>query len=122
MIRRRFLAALGLSLGLAAPAISQSPSETKIPKHVAVAPASPREADVSTIDGIVKAYYDVISGPAGQPRQSSRDRSLYPPDVRFVEIHEGKDGKIRAQRSSLEDGSCDRGGLSSGTREKTHNL
>jgi hypothetical protein len=97
MIRKGFLAALGLSLGLAAPAISQSPSETKAPKPVAVAPASPREADVSTIDGIVKAYYDVISGPAGQPRQWSRDRTLYPPDVRFVEIHEGKDGKIRAQ-------------------------
>jgi len=97
MIRRGFLAALGVSLGLAVPAISQSPSETKTPKHVAVASASPREADVSTIDGIVKAYYDVISGPAGQPRQWSRDRTLYPPDVRFVEIHEGKDGKIRAQ-------------------------
>jgi hypothetical protein len=39
----------------------------------------------------------VISGPPGQPRQWSRDRTLYPPDVRFVEIHEGKDSKIRAQ-------------------------
>ena len=97
MIRRGFLAAFGLSLCLTAPAISQSKPETTASKHVAVATASAREADVSTIDGIVKAYYDVISGPAGQPRQWSRDRTLYPPDVRFVEIHEGKDGKIRAQ-------------------------
>jgi len=88
---------LGVSLVLATRAIGQSPSETKTSKHVVVAPASPREADVSTIDGIVKAYYDVISGPPGQPRQWSRDRTLYQPDVRFVEIHEGKDGKIHAQ-------------------------
>jgi hypothetical protein len=97
MIRKELLAAIGTSLALAAGAIGQSQPESKTSRHVAVAPASPREADVSTIDGIVKAYYDVISGPPGRPRQWSRDRTLYPPDVRFVEIHEGKDGKIRAQ-------------------------
>ena len=97
MIRKGLRTALGMFLALGTGAIGQSPPETKISRHVAVAPASPREADVGTIDGIVKAYYEVISGPAGQPRQWSRDRTLYPPDVRFVEIHEGKDGKIRAQ-------------------------
>jgi hypothetical protein len=52
MIRKRLSAAVGMSLALAAPAISQSPPETKTSMHVAVAPASPRKADVSTIDGI----------------------------------------------------------------------
>lgn len=46
----------------------------------------PREADASTIDGIVAAYYDVISGPAGQARDWRRDSSLYIADVRFVSM------------------------------------
>jgi hypothetical protein len=53
-------------------------------RHVKVPKVAPLAADVATVDGVVKAYYDVITGPAGQPRQWSRDRSLYIPDVRFV--------------------------------------
>src|SRR2546430_10280886 len=52
--------------------------------HVAVPPAAARPEDVATVDGIVRAYYDVITGPAGQPRQSARGRSLYIPDPPFV--------------------------------------
>ena len=55
--------------------------------------ASP--ADVATLDGIIKAFYATITGPKGQPRQWSRDRTLYIPDVRFVSMSE-QDGKIRA--------------------------
>lgn len=53
-------------------------------RHLAVATTPPRPADVATVDAIVEAYYAVITGPAGQPRQWSRDRSLYIPDLRFV--------------------------------------
>jgi hypothetical protein len=60
--------------------------------HVAVDAIAARPDDVSTIDGIVKAFYDVISGPAGQPRQWARDRTLYRPDVRFVAMGV-RDGK-----------------------------
>jgi len=52
--------------------------------HIPVETIAARPDDVSSIDGIVKAFYDVISGPAGQPRQWARDRTLYRPDVRFV--------------------------------------
>jgi hypothetical protein len=55
--------------------------------------------DVSTTDGIIKAFYEVISGPKGQPRQWSRDRSLYIPGVRFVSMSE-QNGKIRASISN----------------------
>ena len=41
----------------------------------------PLKADVETIDGIIKAYYDVISGPAGQPRDWERDLSLHHPNA-----------------------------------------
>ena len=45
---------------------------------------APRPEDVTTIDGIIKAFYDVVSGPAGTPRQWRRDSTLYIPRVRFV--------------------------------------
>ena len=45
---------------------------------------TPRPEDVGSLDGIVRAYYDVISGPAGAPRQWHRDSTLYIPRVRFV--------------------------------------
>jgi|SRR5881392_1114033 len=53
-------------------------------RHVPVPTMAPRAEDVATLAGVIKAYYDVITGPAGQPRQWSRDRSLYIPDLRFV--------------------------------------
>ena len=58
---------------------------------------APRDEDVASIDGVIKAFYEVISGPAGQARQWSRDRTLYIPDVRFVAMSEDKSGKPRAQ-------------------------
>lgn len=54
--------------------------------------ASPK--DVSTIDGIIKAFYDVISGGKGAARQWSRDKTLYAPDIRFVAMGENN-GKVR---------------------------
>lgn len=41
----------------------------------------PLKADVETIDGIIKAYYEVISGPAGEPRDWDRDISLHHADA-----------------------------------------
>src|SRR5437867_12352195 len=67
-------------------------AQTPARRHVDVPPVAPRSADVATVDGIVKAYYDVITGPAGQPRQWSRDRSLYISDLRLVSTGVGKQG------------------------------
>jgi len=67
------------------------------PQKVDVPAIDPRAEDVSSIDGIIKAYYGVISGPEGQPRQWSRDRTLYIPDIRFVAMSEDKNGQARAQ-------------------------
>lgn len=73
---------IALTAGLlGAPTLAaQAPVRPSVP--VATVPARPE--DVATIDAIIAAFYDVISGPAGQPRQWSRDRSLYIPGVRFV--------------------------------------
>lgn len=84
----RFLIALPFVLALATAHPAQAQERPGV--EVAVVPARPE--DVATIDGIVKAFYEVISGPAGQPRQWARDRTLYIADVRFVsmDIREGK--------------------------------
>ncbi len=93
----RFAAAFGLSIACSA-ALGQAPppAASAPPKHVAVATVLARADEVATLDGIVKAYYEVISGPAAQPRQWARDRTLYDPGVRFVEVEESKSGEITA--------------------------
>ncbi|HKP70596.1 MAG TPA: nuclear transport factor 2 family protein [Pyrinomonadaceae bacterium] len=64
-------------------------------RAVAIPKVAADPKDVSTIDGIIKAFYETISGPKGQPRQWGRDRTLYMPGVRFVSMNE-RDGKISA--------------------------
>jgi hypothetical protein len=78
-------------------------AEPKKPAHVPVAAIAPRPEDVATIDGIVKAYYDVVTVAAGAPRPWDRDRTLYIKDVRFVSNHVGKDGKPVATVMSHQD-------------------
>ena len=63
---------------------AQKSVETPQLARVAVPTIAPLPEDVSTIDGIVKAFYETISGPAGMPRQWARDRTLYIQGVRFV--------------------------------------
>ena len=41
-------------------------------------------ADVATLDAIMKAVYDVISGDAGQKRDWDRFRSLFHPSARLI--------------------------------------
>ena len=41
-------------------------------------------ADVESIDEIIRATYDVISGPAGTKRDWDRERSLFYPGARLV--------------------------------------
>ena len=41
-------------------------------------------SDVESIDAIISAAYDVISGPAGSPRDWDRERSLFFPGARLI--------------------------------------
>src|SRR3954466_15748928 len=47
-------------------------------------PSAARADDVKSIDAIVAAVYDVISGPAGQKRDWDRMRSLFVPGARLI--------------------------------------
>ena len=51
-----------------------------------VAPAGPaaNPADVGSMEAIIKALYDVISGPAGQQRNWNRMRSLFISGARLI--------------------------------------
>ncbi len=63
--------------------------------------ASP--SDVASLDAILHALYDVISGPAGQPRDWERFRSLFLPGGRLIPIICAAGGKPRARVLDLED-------------------
>jgi len=83
-----------LSIAFISVATAQTPKPEKA--DVKVETIAPRSEDVTTLDGIIKAFYETISGPKGQPRQWARDRTLYIPDMRFVSL-EIRDGKPHAE-------------------------
>jgi hypothetical protein len=63
-----------------------------------------RKEDVSTIDGIIKAFYEIVSGPAGAARDWERDRTLCIDGVRFVRVAEGESkGVPKVSVMSLDD-------------------
>jgi hypothetical protein len=59
-------------------------------------------ADVETLDGIMAALYGAISGPAGQPRDWDRLRSLLAPGARFIPTGQGPDGITRLRALDVE--------------------
>jgi len=70
------------------PATSQPPAPATTPapnQGPATAPAMPeaRAQDVDTVDHVIAALYDVISGPAGA-RDWDRFRSLFIPEARLI--------------------------------------
>ncbi len=56
--------------------------------------------DAVSIDAIIKALYESISGPAGAPRQWERDRALYAPGALLIPMRPpsvAKDGRGAAE-------------------------
>ena len=51
---------------------------------MSIAGASP--SDVATLDAILRAMYEVVSGAAGTPRDWTRFRSLYLPGARLMPV------------------------------------
>ena len=80
---RRSLLLLPLSVLVvsAAEAAAQA-APVRHPVLLTVPPARP--ADVASVDAILAALYDVISGPAGQARDWNRMRSLFVPGGRLM--------------------------------------
>jgi hypothetical protein len=76
--------------------------QEKSPAAQAAAPAA-NPADVKSADAILAAIYDVISGPAGHPRDWNRFRSLFVPGARLIAVVEQKNGPLAARVVSPDD-------------------
>lgn len=79
----------------AAPAAAQ---QTPAP-----APPAAQPADVESLDAILTALYDVISGPAGQARDWDRFRSLFVPGARLIPTGRPQGAPARAMVWSPEE-------------------
>jgi hypothetical protein len=78
-----------------APSPTPAPQATTTPApQPAATPAPPaaNPADVGSIDAIIAAVYDVISGPAGKKRDWDRMRSLFIPGARLIPTGPGRAG------------------------------
>jgi hypothetical protein len=72
--------------------------------HVGRPVIEARAEDVGTIEGIVTASYETISGGVGVPRQWGRDRALFDPNSRSVAIHvDAKTGAIKTESMTEQD-------------------
>lgn len=80
-----------LGLGVVMSAFAQDK-----PKHVAVPVVAAKPEDVSSIEAIVKADYESISGGVGVPRQWARDFSLYDANARAFSVYkDSKTGELK---------------------------
>jgi hypothetical protein len=71
------------------------------PVMLTVPPAKPE--DVGSIDAIIAALYDVISGPAGQARDWNRMRSLFIPGGRLMPTAVRPDGSVVTRMMEVND-------------------
>lgn len=93
-----------LALFAAAPLAAQTAPPamtTDTPLSTAMPAAAP--SDVSSMDAIMAALYDVISGPAGKPRDWNRLRSLFVPDARMIPTRATKEGAVRMRWMTVND-------------------
>ncbi len=63
----------------------------------------PEPADVQSVDAIIAALYDVISGPAGQERNWGRLRSLFTREARLMTVYRNPDGLTVLVTRTVED-------------------
>ena len=78
------------------PACAHQPSGT-----IKVESIAPRPDDVGSIDGLMRAFYDVVNIAPDAPRQWARDRTLYSPWIRFV--GSGRGLKVYDHQSLVDD-------------------
>lgn len=59
--------------------------------------------DGRTVDSMIKALYDVISGPAGEKRDWKRFRGLFAPDARMIAVAINAQGEVVQRALKPED-------------------
>lgn len=108
--KRVFLATLsvmGIWISLAGVSMAQNEKSPMSPegRAQAINPSIPAAmpADVASIDAIVAAVYDVISGPPGKKRDWDRMRSLFIPGARLIPTGPQHTGGYQSHVLTLED-------------------
>lgn len=98
------LVAMGaVAVGQKVETVSQKPSAPVFtPAELASKVPAPKTDDVKSIDAIMHAAYDSISGPAGA-RDWDRFRSLFLPQARFTKVGKGQDGATRVITWSVDE-------------------
>lgn len=90
------VASAGRPQGLAAqdrPAPAPTAAEATAAAAPASAPPEADPADVESIDAIIAAIYDVISGEKGEARDWDRFRSLHIPEARLIPSGRNQEGR-----------------------------
>ena len=100
------LATICAGVKLTAQEKSQEKPAATAPAAATIPAANPK--DVDTIDAIMAALYNVISGPAGE-RDWNRFRSLFLPEARMGAVRKKPDGAFSAS-SFTPDGYVERAG------------
>jgi hypothetical protein len=95
------VSAFGFTIGVCAQTPTPTPPPTTTPSPAAIPPANP--ADVATMDSIISAVYDVISGPAKTPRNWDRFRSLFVPGARLIPTGKRPTGEVLSRVLTPED-------------------
>jgi len=99
----RWIAVISV-LGLISTAVAQKTDSSQSAEMLPSAPIftaadlaakvpPPKPDDVKSLDSILRAAYDVISGPAGD-RDWSRFRSLFLPQARFTQVGKTPEGAV----------------------------
>ncbi len=68
-------------------------------------------ADVATLDDIIRVYYEVVSGPAGESANRARDQTLHLPDALVGVPGQDEDGKPILVTMTLDDYHDQSGGI-----------
>jgi hypothetical protein len=100
----RLVSLIAITGAVIVTARAQTPSPAPTPTAVQTPPATPaaNPADVATMDSIIAALYDVISGPAGK-RDWDRFRSLFIPGARLIPTGVRPTGETGSRVITVED-------------------
>jgi hypothetical protein len=98
----RMLALIAIAIAFTTAAQAQTPTPTPAPTTPAQTTPPANPADVATMDSIVAAVYDVISGPAGK-RDWDRFRSLFIPSARLIPTGPRPTGEVGSRVLTVED-------------------
>lgn len=80
-----------------------SPAPPPSAAKIETPPVTAKTEDVNSVDAIVKAVYNVISGDAGVKRDWNRFRSLFYPGAKMFPTGKNKEGKAGARILTPED-------------------